>query len=463
MLNIILDSRNIYSILNKKIYDYIEKYFRELHPILVFHNKIEALSFSNYEKYILNDYYKESINKFSKIKLIEKMNYYEMYEINLIILIDRFLQKIKSKDRIDKYIFYYIYSWEKIFQLTQPNIFFSEPVVGLWNYIPFKICKKNKIKYIGIVPTKIKKGFYLSDSLYGYSKEFIDIYNKNSNCKRKKEVKDRINIRNNHNLLLENTFKKPKFFDLLKFNNQIKFLLKKMFYIKKYKGDITYEYNISNYKRNLLRFINIKLYKFLKIFEQKIPNDINYFLFPLHFNPEIALDLWGTYYQNQLDTIKNICKVLPINHYLVVKEHKSFYGFRSIRFYKQLKKNYNLILVDPFINIEYLIKNSKGVITITSTVGLEAALLKKPVIVLGKVYYDCYKNIIKIQNYDELKDILSEINSIKFDEFEYVKLINTIKKFGYEFSWDFTNLNNKEIETLIQAILKFYYKNIYET
>ncbi len=112
-----------------------------------------------------------------------------------------------------------------------------------------------------------------------------------------------------------------------------------------------------------------------------------YVYFPLQFQPEMSMMLYAPYYYNQISVIQNLAKSLPINFKLVVKEHTVMLGKRERNFYKEISKISNVILVNPFKNSIDIVKKCSLVFTITSTVGLEALILKKPVIALGSVYW----------------------------------------------------------------------------
>ena len=93
---------------------------------------------------------------------------------------------------------------------------------------------------------------------------------------------------------------------------------------------------------------------------------------------------------------------------LYAKEHPVAAGTRPNEFYEELKKIPNIILISPRENMENLVKNSSGVISLTSTVGLEAALVGKPVYVLGDVFYSYHPLCRKVKNFEELESRIRE-------------------------------------------------------
>lgn len=129
-----------------------------------------------------------------------------------------------------------------------------------------------------------------------------------------------------------------------------------------------------------------------------------FFLFPLHIQPESSTSVLATYYYDQINTIKNTAFCLPFPYKLYVKEHPVIRGDRPFDFYKKIKEIPNVVLISPLENTEEVVKRSKGVVTLTSTIGLEAALAGKPVYVLGNVFYSHHPSCRKIAGFEDLKE-----------------------------------------------------------
>jgi capsule polysaccharide modification protein KpsS len=174
-----------------------------------------------------------------------------------------------------------------------------------------------------------------------------------------------------------------------------------------YDYESSYALKFNSVKKNILRKVRKNNHKKF-VDNLEILKDKNYFIFPLHLQPEASTSGQATYFSELLITIKYISFSLPFPYVLAVKEHPSAIGTRQKRFYKELKKIPNVVFLSSKENNEMLIKKSKGVITLTSTLGLEAALKGKKVIVLGDVFYDFHPNCFKIKNYEEIEKIILE-------------------------------------------------------
>ena len=117
--------------------------------------------------------------------------------------------------------------------------------------------------------------------------------------------------------------------------------------------------------------------------------------------------------------------------------------------YSNLKSNKNVFFAtNP---TDELIKNSKAVITINSSVGIESLLFEKKVITLGDAFYNIEGIVKHIKNKNELIKILKNLDSWKID----AKLIkNFLGYLYYEYlipkSWK--NPDEKHFKKLTERI-----------
>jgi len=146
--------------------------------------------------------------------------------------------------------------------------------------------------------------------------------------------------------------------------------------------------------------------------------------FPLQTEPESSLNLWAPFKTNQLEVIRQISKSLPIEYRLYVKEHPLMVQYRPRAFYKEIKKNLNVALIDPAVRGTELVERAKLLVTITGTLGLEATFLKKPVIVMGNIWYDALSFIKKCPAPEELPYLIKEqLEHPTYNEEELVHFI----------------------------------------
>lgn len=110
--------------------------------------------------------------------------------------------------------------------------------------------------------------------------------------------------------------------------------------------------------------------------------------YPLHFEPEVALQVFGRPYQNQIELVRNLAQSLPFSFRLVVKEHPRALGFRSRAYYRKLLDIPNVYLLNAFLPANVAVRRARLVAVVSGTIGFEAAAVGKPVLTFGPVPYN---------------------------------------------------------------------------
>jgi capsule polysaccharide modification protein KpsS len=154
--------------------------------------------------------------------------------------------------------------------------------------------------------------------------------------------------------------------------------------------------------------------------------DETYFYFPLHRSGDAQILLRAPQYYNQFQLIETISKHLPIKYKLYVKQHPNGEGEFKISDLWKIKKLKNIKLIDTKTNTHDILKNAAGVITINSNSGWEALLHKKPVIVLGNVYYDIFDYFEKVRDFYELPTAIKKATEKKLTTDQQYKYINAV-------------------------------------
>lgn len=123
------------------------------------------------------------------------------------------------------------------------------------------------------------------------------------------------------------------------------------------------------------------------------------------------------FYDNQIATIEHICRCLKHNQVLVVKEHPQQAGFLLQKKFRDVKKRVsNVIFLPAEYSTYHLIKQCKLIVTLTSTAGIEALILGKPVVVMGNVFYDRYEGTNWIDHLKQLKEFMRNEREWKYPE-----------------------------------------------
>jgi hypothetical protein len=110
--------------------------------------------------------------------------------------------------------------------------------------------------------------------------------------------------------------------------------------------------------------------------------------YPLHVPGDMALTIRSPEYLDQIALVDFLCRVLPDNCRLAVKEHPAMVGgVAAERIIELLKRYDNLVLLDPTSNNYAVMRQAECIVTVNSKSGAEAGLLGKRVFVLGDAFY----------------------------------------------------------------------------
>lgn len=162
--------------------------------------------------------------------------------------------------------------------------------------------------------------------------------------------------------------------------------------------------------------------------------DTSYIVFFLHYQPEATTSPNGGIFANQFLCIETLLKNTPDNVMIYVKEHPNQFMSHLQGHTKRIKEFYDDLVRNPrvrFVPMELdsftLMKNALAVSTVTGTVGWEAAVKKKPVIIFGLVWYERMKGVLRITDEVSAGQIYDFIKGYKYDE-------NAILSYLYTFS-----------------------------
>jgi len=304
-----------------------------------------------------------------------------------------------------------------IFKEEKPDVVISEPPAGLFHQVVWLFCKKNSVPYLALGSSKFSDRIDIYDEDFTsskYEETFSSLGAGGFGAGEEKFAKDFADNFISHKSL-------PSYMGLAKIHVSQVGIIAHFFrrigeagpsllqYLKrrKYFKDFDYE-SEAILKSVPMAFWKTEKRKFRIFLQNRIFKDLNgdkdFFLFPLHFQPEASTSVYATYYCDQLNTIKNIALTLPLPYKLYLKEHPVAVGTRPKSFYNKLKEIPNVVLISPYESTEKLIRNSLGVVTLTSTMGMEAALAGKPVYVLGSVFYSYHPLCRIVKSFEDLKE-----------------------------------------------------------
>ena len=158
--------------------------------------------------------------------------------------------------------------------------------------------------------------------------------------------------------------------------------------------------------------------------------------FPLHVQPEFTIDVRAPFCTNQVALIEAIAKSLPVGHCLVVKDHPAMRGSRSLEYYREIKKLYNVQLMSASSDSHKIIRNAEAVITIVGTTAWEGLLYEKPVIALGPLCYGFFDLLYNCPDIADLPATLSTaITTFRPDRQLLLKLIWAAMEGSHDGVW----------------------------
>ena len=162
-------------------------------------------------------------------------------------------------------------------------------------------------------------------------------------------------------------------------------------------SEISYYYRMWAHFRHLS-----KLTRPLEVLRGK-----SFVFFPLHLEPEAALQSLSPEFFFQLSSITALSRDLPTGTLLAVKETFAGIGRRPDNFYEQIADLKNVVILDTLELGTNVVKEAATVATINGTAGLEAALLGKPVIVFGQHNnYDCLPHVRRVESLTDLRQVI---------------------------------------------------------
>lgn len=165
----------------------------------------------------------------------------------------------------------------------------------------------------------------------------------------------------------------------------------------------------TSFHENFLKFKKNKFFQ-----KQFMSNELpeKFWYYPLHIEPELSTLLYSPHYKNQIEIATQVAKSLPVDYKLVIKDHPAWLGRRTKNFYDSILGKVNVVLVNPDFDSKILINKSAGVVTITGTAALEAAIAGKPVLMFGDTFFSSYfPNIKRVSDFNRLPSLLKELNN----------------------------------------------------
>ncbi len=392
-----------------------------------FQEEIKRAPLKNYN---LSSFLKNSFKKDIPDREID--NYVHEYGelgLNRMFYIDRLLSKRKYPELL-RWIIGHLKFYEYYFASEQPDYYVSSGMAYLTQLAAYLVGKKRDIPYLGIMSTRIpNERFFICRNFDDIWDVVDEIYQEANNTNRPASEFAKTFIKQFRNQPIKPLYISTVLQALSIKNSHIKefFNRARAFYLRGWgigrnRFDY-YTYSPFYYtQRELLKMFRACLQKYTKVF-QEYQEGKRFILFPLQVEQEASLLVQARFFTDQISVIENIAKCIPLGCLLYVKEHFAAFGRRNNEFYKRIAQFSNVRLIHPEENTINLIRKAELIVTISSTLGWEALLLNKPVIVLGNVFYNSSGSVTRVNNYEELesciyKALSGKNNTIITEEYE---------------------------------------------
>jgi hypothetical protein len=182
-----------------------------------------------------------------------------------------------------------------------------------------------------------------------------------------------------------------------------------------------------------IHFISLtRSYRSLKVKVRRFPYDIRsaaglpekFVYCPLQYSPESSINTPAPFFTDQLRAIDLVRSALPADHYLVVRDHPAMVAERPFAFYRSLTERAGVLLADPAVpNLDVLARASLTV-SVTGTSCLEAFLLGKPSLQLGRSFFTEW-----IHSFDRFRDFKQEVReAIGTREIPHEKIVDLVSR-----------------------------------
>lgn len=376
----------------------------------------------NINTFYFDKFLKENFNK-DKSEYLFDTTWGEYYYSNF----DRFFVQgynldkscdfwIKTRISLDNFFL-------NLIQTKNINLVLYENISNSFEYSASKMIEKKGGLYLGLISSRIPNRYEIQTSIIEKQLERIKV-NKSNNFSDEEKAwyaeynKNILNIQPDYMI---NT-KQPTFIlEIFKKKYILRFFNTLHYF---FSGKWQYDYANGHPLKDMWRGFNVKLRRSLNgiqvnncflsnnEIEEQYTND-SFFIYPMHYHPESSTSVLAPSYTNEFHNILNISNNLPFGTFLYVKEHISAFGSNNKKFYNKIKALPAVKLIAPTYNIKKLIQKSKGVITVNSTAGYEALILGKPVFLLGRVFYENFANVYKLNNFNEIYNKVQNLDDFK--------------------------------------------------
>ena len=186
---------------------------------------------------------------------------------------------------------------------------------------------------------------------------------------------------------------------------------------------------------------------------RKVIESNRYIFYPIQYFRESRATIRAPEFYNQLWLIEYLSRSLPHGYELVVKDHPQQLGALPLSHVRKMKRYATAIA--PTIPAREVVTHADAIVTLNNTVGYEAIMYGKPVIVLGDAFYS---GVGYTQDVTEIsllsKELKKVVTSQGLSTDEVLEFAHGILHSSYDGSWGKTHPEN--IETFVESVIEYH-------
>lgn len=419
------------------------------------------------------------------------------------------LQAIKMMDRLDydRYSFNYmererhflnlLKSWMACIEIYKPDLVVSAVNPHrVYDYVLYLLCKRMGIKFITFQYSMCVERIYATTNFYTVG----DLFEKDYKYYLSKKDLDKkelpVEILNQFEKVLKDYSeaapaymkthpvmdrKYRNFFFLVKaFMKKYDFFGKNGILRKGYVSVTMFKNRKYSLEKSRFGIIEIalkkeknlayskRMHRYYSSLAEYPQTNVDYILLPLHYQPEATTSPAGDIFVNQRLCVEMLLKYTSDNYFIYVKEHPQQFMSHMLGHTNRIKEFYDDLIANPRVKLmpfeldSYsLMRNAKAVATVTGTVGWEAMMHRKPVIVFGMIWYEQCRSVLRITDETSASKIMSYIENYCYDEHDILAYLmafakNSIRAYHYQGRKEKMNLPEEEcVHNIIGKLLFF--------
>lgn len=166
---------------------------------------------------------------------------------------------------------------------------------------------------------------------------------------------------------------------------------------------------VQSFREQILHLEELHYLDHISMASTDDPDLTNPFIyFAFHLQPEMTTSALGGEFVDQALALERLSKRLPAGWKILAKENPKQTAFmRDEAFFARLRNLSNVVLVGPDVSTYLLLERCELIATITGTVGWEALLNEKPVLVFGWPWYRNFPGVFEYHDNIDIEKIVS--------------------------------------------------------